>query len=109
MEIILGLLLLLAFYSILTLPGLGLLWLIVTLSKNVPPKWRTVILAIFISVAVAPAGYGHAGLLPAALVIFLDGSKYKTIAASSLLLVFVISWVVLFVRQRKRDAAARAI
>ena len=96
---ILGLLLFVVFYFFTTLPGLFLAyigWRLSVRIKNAPK--RNVIRAALVSIAIAPAPYGHAGFFPAIFVIFFPPSFYFSVIALSL--VWFIAVLVLMFRTK---------
>ena len=101
MDIIAKLLFVLAAYALMIIPGLIVLYISWKLTQKSTQTIKTAIRSLFIAAAFTPAIYGHAGILPAAFVIFMPESNYSKPALLSLAVVWVVVWVVMFYKHSK--------
>ena len=104
MELIGGLLLFTVFYFFTTVPGLLLAstgWRLSLRIKNVSK--RNVIRAALVSVAIAPAPYGHAGFFPAIFVVFFPPVRgvFDWVAVMALGFVWFTALLVLMYRTKQ--------
>ena len=100
--LLLGLLLATIYYFLMTVPGLLLAsvgWRLSLRIENVSK--RNVIRAALVSIAIAPALYGHAGVFPAMFVVFLPQvGVFRGFAVMSLGVVWFTAFLVLMYRTK---------
>jgi len=98
MEIIFGTVLLVFAYILSATPAIAILFVVWKLTKRIKQNNKILLRSVFISLAFAPAVYGHAGILPAIYVLMFPEAEFKLAAFISLLVIFVISFAVMYFR-----------
>jgi hypothetical protein len=100
----------LLYATLVSLPGIGIAYLIWKLSRNM----RSILVqAIFragiFAIAITPAFWGHAGFLPAILLAFVLHGRDRLDVVIEILIVWAIAIPVLFVRARNRNNATISV
>jgi hypothetical protein len=106
---VIGLLFLLAWLFLISLPGLGLTYLGWRLSRALQPTWaQTFLRATLIAIMLTPTIYGHTGPVPAILVVLGGSGKEKIIGILPILVVWTIAVpaVSIFAKKRERGRSA---
>jgi hypothetical protein len=109
-DAVIAVLVVLLYFTVVMLPGIGVAYLTWKLSRNMRPILAQVIFrAGIFAIAITPAFWGHAGFLPAILLAFLLHGRDRSDAIIEILVVWSILIPVLFVRARKRKNATVSV
>jgi hypothetical protein len=95
---------LVAWLAVMSLPGIGIVYLGWKLSRNIKPNLRQAIVrAAFIAVALTPSFWGHGFILPAIVVFFMAHGRDRLLVTVCIFVVWVIAIAVLIVRGRRHE------
>jgi len=98
---------LVAWLAVMSLPGIGIVYLGWKLSRNIKPNLRRAIVrAGFIAVALTPSFWGHGLLLPAIVVFFMVHGQDRLLVTVCILVVWVIAIAVLSIRGRRHELSS---
>jgi hypothetical protein len=93
-----------AWLAVMSLPGIGIVYLGWKLSRNIKPNLRRAIVrAGFISIALTPSFWGHGLILPAIVVFFMAHGRDRLLVTVCILVVWVIAIAVLSIRGRRHE------
>jgi hypothetical protein len=93
-----------AWLAVMSLPGIGIVYLSWKLSCNIKPNLRRAIVrAGFIAVALTPSFWGHGLILPAIVVFFMAHGRDRLLVTVCILVVWVIAIAVLSIRGRRHE------
>jgi hypothetical protein len=95
---------LVAWLAVMSLPGIGIVYLGWKLSRNIKSNFRRAIVrAGFIAVALTPSFWGHGLILPAIVVFFMAHGRDRLLVTVCILVVWVIAIAVLSIRGRRHE------
>jgi hypothetical protein len=110
LDVIIGVLVIVLYATLVSLPGIGIAYLTWRLSRNMRPILAQAIFrAGIFAVAITPAFWGHAGFLPAIVLAFVLHGRDRSGVIIEILIVWAIAIPVLFVRARNRRNAAISV
>jgi hypothetical protein len=93
-----------AWLAVMSLPGIGIVYLGWKLSRNIKPNLRRAIVrAGFIAIALTPSFWGHGLILPAIVVFFMAHGRDRLLVTVCILVVWVIAIAVLSIRGRRHE------
>lgn len=99
----------LLYVTLISLPGIGIAYLIWKLSRNMPMVAQAIFRAGVFAIAITPAFWGHAGFLPAIFLAFVLHGRDRSDVIIEILIVWAIAIPVLFVRARNRKNATISV
>jgi hypothetical protein len=100
----------LLFCTLVSLPGIGIAYLIWKLSRNMKSILAQAIFrAGIFAIAITPAFWGHAGFLPAIFLAFVLHGRDRLDVIIEILIVWAIAIPVLFVHARNRNNATISV
>jgi len=96
-----------AWLAVMSLPGIGIVYLGWKLSRNIESNLRRAIVrAGFIAIALTPSFWGHGLILPAIVVFFWVHGQDRLLVTLCILVVWVIAIAVLSIRGRKHELSS---
>ena len=108
-ALVFGLLALIIWLGVMSLPGLVLTYLGWMLSRAMQPaRARNLLRAALIAVLLTPTMFGHGALLPAILIVWFGPGKEKLIGIVPILVVWIIAIPVVSIAAKKREQAQSA-
>ena len=99
----------LLYVTLISLPGIGIAYLIWKLSRNMPMVAQAIFRAGVFAIAITPSFWGHAGFLPAIFLAFVLHGRDRSDVIIEILIVWAIAIPVLFVRARNRKNATISV